>query len=749
MIGDGIVELINERRRQLGFDELVRDPALDDLATANSSINSANKARAGTYTKNHPESDCGTFIQVFRHPQVRRYGSRSLRPTEYYKTASIAIESIASQSILSSEDPADAMEVDANDKYIGIGITEALDEHGWIEFHGTVYTIDCWYEYSDLPAPPSLVRIASVNDANATWLARNYPTLDRDIYALPWVQDGVTDIEVSAIDEMLYMAIEDVANLRTALELSWVQDDISPGEYEALDRLGWLDVPNPTSLSAALNQSWVRDGMSDTERDIIAELSYLEHDDPDLIIQLLSMPFLRSPDSTDLLAVQGMGKMADDGHFEVLTEHPVFQDGITDDETTLFAAVGALEDSDEIRRVLEPGVATIETIDVGTTMTPHLKISIIRTDSQSRPGTVESVRDAVEFVETAVGLSLPVDHVIIILNEKAVTREYAGTNFGFAFSYLPEYEAAHGTQEWRHLQTGFVHETAHYFWTGNEDWIDEGLANIVEYQFGLQMGLSHGQLQPDRDGCEAHDLEMLSGWNPHRSEYDRFGCNYYLGQLLFQDLLESVGAAAFTEMLREYYPLSLEAREADRTPGIAEIRQVFTEQDNIIDYHWSGKANARESRGFDEGYEYTSHDLIKWTQYPTYDNGVVSFEGVYLNGSEPSFRLPRPPGVSTYSNFTLRTADNGQQVGSILVPLSGNRRWTLDDPGDVVADTYQIDNATQAFTVAFDFPEGLTGDPSEYVVKALGFQTSDRMPTIGESIDTLGYARIRVEADHE
>ena len=510
-----------------------------------------------------------------------------------------------------------------------------------------------------------------------------------------------------------------------------------------MDKLGHLDTPNPANLHTALNIPWVQDGIYETEYDIIDSLGALDFDAADVVFQLFSMPFLLSPDATDALAIQGMENLADRGSLAALTDHSIFQDGITDDETTLIAGVGTLRDADEIQQVLNPGGAVIETISLGTELTPHLKISIVRTDSQSRPGTVESVRDAVEFVEKAVGLPLPVSHVIIMLNDLAVTDKYAGTNFGFAYSYKPKYEAAQGTFEWRHLQTGFVHETAHYFWTGNEDWIDEGLANIVEYQFGLQMGLSHGQLQTKRKNCEAHDLEMLSEWDPDSSERDRFHCAYYLGQLIFQDLLASMDAGTFAASLQEYYRLSLDAQEADRTPGIAEVRKAFAGQDAIIDHHWSGKMNSPENRPFDEGYEYTSHNLIQWTRHPTYEDGVVTFEGTYLNGAEPSFRLPRPRGRA-FSNFSLRTADDGKWLGSILVPLSGNRTWTLDDPGDVIADTYLIDDSSNTFTIIFDFPEGLGDNPSDFVVRVMGFQNSDREATIGENIDLLGYARIRV-----
>ena len=539
------------------------------------------------------------------------------------------------------------------------------------------------------------------------------------------------------------MAVEDVAVLDAALRMPWVQDDISELEYKALDKLGYLDTPNPANLYAALNIPWVQDGISETEYDIIDSLGALDFDATEVVFKLFSMPFLLSPDATDALAIRGMENLADRGRLAALTDHSIFQDGVTDDETTLIAGVGTLRDADEIQRVLNLGGAAIETVSLSTELTPHLKISIVRTDSQSRPGTVESVRDAVEFVEKAVGLALPVDHIIIMLNDLAVTDKYAGTNFGFAYSYKPKYEAAQGTFEWRHLQTGFVHETAHYFWTGNEDWIDEGLANIVEDQFGLQMGLSHGQLQTKRENCEAHDLEMLSEWNPDRADVDRYHCAYYLGQALFQDLLVSMGTETFTSSLQEYHWLSLEVQEEDRTPGMAEVRKAFVGQDAIIDRHWSGKMNAPENRPFDEGYEYTSHNLIQWTRYPTYENGVVTFEGIFLNGAEPSFRLPRPPG-GHYSNFYLRTAEDRKHVGSILVPLSGNRTLTLDHAGDVVADTYLMDDASNTFTVTFDFPEGLGGNPSDYVVRVMGFQNSDREATIGENIDLLGYARIRV-----
>ncbi len=571
---------------------------------------------------------------------------------------------------------------------------------------------------------------------------RNYPALARQIQTLVWVQDGLSDLERSAVDELLWMAAEDVANLEAVLRLYWVQDDIQEAEYQSLYRLGYLGSPNPANLYAVLNISWVQDNVSETEYDIIDSLGALDFDATDVVFQLLSMPFLLSPDTTDALAIRGMEELAYEGRLAALTDHAIFQDGITDEDTTLIAAVGTLRDAGEIQRVLDAGGAAIETVSLGTELTPHLKISIVRTDSQSRPGTIEATRDGIQFVENMMGLALPVDHVIIMLSENAVTDKYAGTNYGFAFSYLPKYEVTQSdTWEWRQSRLGFVHETAHYFWSGNENWIDEGLANLFEYRFGLQMGLSHGQLQTKRENCEAHDLEMLSEWDPDSSEWDRFLCNYYLGQLLFQYLLASMDPETFTESLQEYYQLSLDAQEADRTPGIAEVRIAFASQDTIIDLHWSGKMNAPENRPSDEGYERTNHELIEWTQLPMYDgSSSVSFEGVLRDDAVLVNYAPKQGG---YSNFTLALADTQEYLGSILPDLAG-WNWDLDSPGDTVATKYLIDPNTGAFVIEIPWPQKLEGAPSDYVVLVWGFQDADRTPTIGENLDLLGYARIRV-----
>ena len=551
---------------------------------------------------------------------------------------------------------------------------------------------------------PVLRSLSDYNTQNLAWLAQNHPSLYRQIAELPWVEDELSQLERDTIDQLLYIGVSDIASLRTALGLPWVQDAISEVESDAiywLSNLGARDIPN--------------------------------------LAAIIAMPFLQTLDNTDVLALRSMHNLAYEEALVPLIEHASFLDGITDDETTLVTAVGTLyRDTDEISRMLDPGYASIEAV----TSTTGLQLSIVRTGSQPQPWTADALGDAADYAEQVMLLDLPVDHVVLVLKDKAVPSTAAGANHGFAISYLPEYEQMQDTFEGRSLQQGLAHEVAHYYWIGNEGWIDEGLANTIEFMHGVDTGLSPGQLKAPREDCEAHDLEMLSEWDPE-IDAPEYYCNYYLGERLFLELRENLDDAEFSERLRDLYQLSLTAQETDQTPGIAVVRQVFSDQAAIVDKHWSGALNAPENRPFDEGVDYSSHDLIQWDQHPTYDGQEVSFSGTLLDDAVLSSETISQAREGGHSNFTLSLADEGDSfVGHILPPLAGGRIWSLDNPGDTVATVYQLDE--RAFTVKFLFPQALDS-PSDYVVIVWGFRDETRIQSIGENDDVLGYARIRAD----
>ena len=566
--------------------------------------------------------------------------------------------------------------------------------------------------------------------------AGDVPNLETTL-RLPWVQDAISKVEQDAMESLRNIGFDDTGNLEAALGLPWVQDAISKVERDATESLRNIGYYDSQNLAAALGLPWMQDAISEVEHDALDWIAAVSYYDPEVVAAIVPMQFLRVPDATDVLALRSIHTLASKGALAALVDHPAFLDGIAEGETTLVAAVGTMsEHPDEISRMLDPGYASIESFSITTHLTPLIFVNIVGVGGASHPHAADAMADAGAFVERAMLLPLPIEHLILVLNDKAVTSGAAGTNYGFAFGYRPKYEG-------RQLMGGMVHEVAHYYWKGsNADWIDEGLANTIEHMHGIANGLSSGQMKAKRKDCEAHDLEMLSQWDPPVGSPE-YGCNYYLGERFFLELREGLDAAEFSEKLRELYQLTLEEKESGGAPGIAAVRQVFADQAGIIDKHWSGKLNAPGNRPFDEGRDRTSHDLIQWDQHPAHDGHSVTFSGT-LRGSAvlSNETIEQARAGGGYTNFVLYPADDYGYAGSILPPLKGGWTWTLEDPGDTVATVYELDDG--AFTVTFPFPSGLGGNPSDYAVVVWGFQDASRTPTINDAIDMLGYARIRM-----
>ena len=322
-------------------------------------------------------------------------------------------------------------------------------------------------------------------------------------------------------------------------------------------------------------------------------------------------------------------------------------------------------------------------------------------------------------------LPLPVGHVIILLNDKAGNKGYGGTNHGFAFDFKPDREQEQTVYGRHNFQSGIVHETAHYFWRLDPNWVDEGVANMFEYIYGIEKEVDSWLLEkPQREKCEAHDLEMLTEWNPGVEEFERFLCNYYLGQSLFLELLENLGTEEFIQRLRELYRLSLEAKETDRTPSIAEVRRAFHDQADIVEKHWSGKLNAPENRPYDPELS-QSHDLIQWDQYPTYDGEFVTFSGSLLGDAVLSSSTIGEAEKDGYQNFHLYPMDTFEFGGNIYPADWGPN---MRHPGDTTALEYRLEGRT--FTVRFRFPQKL-GDPSDYIVDVWDSKTVPGLPSFG------------------
>ena len=66
---------------------------------------------------------------------------------------------------------------------------------------------------------------------------------------------------------------------------------------------------------------------------------------------------------------------------------------------------------------------------------------------------------------------LPTNYVGL-LYENAVLDSYAGTNYGTHVAILPKYDVDDGSYEAVSVGRVIAHEVAHYYWSGNKDWVD-------------------------------------------------------------------------------------------------------------------------------------------------------------------------------------------------------------------------------------------------------------------------------------
>ena len=403
---------------------------------------------------------------------------------------------------------------------------------------------------------------------NTRWLVATYPAQARQIQRFAWVQDGVSGLESSTINELIYLAVADADALEAVLALPWVQDSISKAEHDIINR---FDV-QPSPLS------WVQ------------------------------MPFLESIETADSFFFLGMDFLNSLGVLSYDSDHPIFEGGITDEEAILIAGTATFNyNPDEQRRILEPGTAVVETVTSGTELTPNLKVSIIRTDGQDPwPGTVHSVRDLLAFVESKMEIPLPTDHLILLLNGRSWPGyEEGGSIYDHAIRITPPDEQQPDGPQWDTWLVNLAHVFAYYYWDERypDWWLSEGMATVFETMFRRDiLGQGVEETQAVWGGCSPFvNLMTLAttefkGLDPNDPESLAQGnCWTYLGHGLFVELLDTMGDEMFAERLAEFYRTN-ESRDRETVSAVDVVRQVFPNHGKIVDKHWAGQVNAPENR---------------------------------------------------------------------------------------------------------------------------------------------------------
>ena len=394
----------------------------------------------------------------------------------------------------------------------------------------------------------------------------------------------------------LWLEQQDPALALAIKNLVWARDGINIAEYRAIQGILYAAVGSRTTASSLVSRHWVQDGIDGTESQLITQFAYLVRSDSSTALQILWMPFLMTVEPPDVSAMQALSRLAvtDTETFRKVLSHPALTGGISDDLAPIVATLHGVARTNPalIDVLLNPSRVVVETRIVTLPLSGEVVLSIIRTG----PGATRSMdllEEAVRGAEESTNAPLPTNYVGLLF-ENAVPGSSAGTNFGTHITMRPEFDVEDDTGKAVYAGLGIAHEVAHYYWSGNADWIDEGAAEFMAAV--IESARTGRPLVVGRPPCAfAGSISELESLEFDRSEA-QFQCNYSLGLRLFMDLQRTLGAERFQRGFRQLYLASTVEGDPHVYPttslGIGHVKEAFRADDGaaeiVIDRWYDG-----------------------------------------------------------------------------------------------------------------------------------------------------------------
>ena len=410
--------------------------------------------------------------------------------------------------------------------------------------------------------------VALTDLQGAKWLQQNYPDTARKMAKMPWIADGA-----------------------------------DPGEEKILELLILI-------LSRGLQPNV----FDPTGKSLRQEDALL----------MLDMPFLQSIEPGDLPAVRALSRIVqDDGaQFSAILRHPNFQGIITDEWTPIIATLwGAYRNNPSLIPVLlTPGMISLESRKIELPHTGTVELHIVRVEGERNPRVMDMLEEAITNVEFFMALPLPVQMVSVLFAE-SITPSYAGNNLGTSITVRPQYE-----REDEILPEILAHEAAHYYWSGNQDWIDEGMSNLIKtYHRWQRTGIP---MTASMYPCpHLSNIQQLERIDPGKNE-DVFRCNYSLGERIFLNLWQELGNVPFREGSQRLYK-----KTKTGGAGIDNVRAAWNRPKTVE--RWYSSADTGTVQGIDGSKPTWKLDEIRGT---IENAGIVLSQGGPLVESFPTGR---------------------------------------------------------------------------------------------------------------
>ena len=263
-----------------------------------------------------------------------------------------------------------------------------------------------------------------------------------------------------------------------------------------------------------------------------------------------------------------------------------------------------------------------------------------------------------------------------------------------------------------------AHEVAHTWFHGSDaaDWIDEGLANSIEYQI-KEANPETAEKYPPVTYCASYrnisELEQAAPSKDASKEASGFSCNYRLGDAIFGALREHFGTDEFNRRIAKLARRSENNTDEDHT--VEDVREALGTDSNaleIIDQWYDGEPDMRIYRHLDQ---------VAYTHPPTLDGEYIHFAGKTRQpGMVFDFIIGKDPYCSQFHLYSgLADLD---YLGSIADPPPVG--WHHTNIPKLVVINSEVNSATGDFQVT-----ARVNDLTLLKAKNLSLQTGSR--TVG------------------
>ncbi len=301
--------------------------------------------------------------------------------------------------------------------------------------------------------------------------------------------------------------------------------------------------------------------------------------------------------------------------------------------------------------------------------TGRVTLKIYRSGGIGSGQSMDILEHAVRTLEEYMGQPIPLQSPEIRLDfvkELGLDGDFGGVHKGTHMEILQEYESG---QSWQRAGLGSIiaHEVAHYYWSGERNWLHEGAADFLAlYSENRRTG---APIRPENRRCsQVSNISQLEGQRYETADAG-FRCNYSLGEGLFVDLYDDMPATVFRQSFRELY-----ASGKNQLAGVHQVRQAYYYSNAwaIIDrwYGYREKPEAHWPNGEFLGY-YTWEEGGKW---------VLTSDG---NGRPCATTLQRND-QTTRGGFYFQTRDACHYTGTwspegdLLVTIRGTIYRAVD-----------------------------------------------------------------------